>query len=190
MRVASLDELHRPLQRDVIRRRKKKVDMVRHQNESMQLETALSTISIESLQEQSGVRLHDEESSPLKCRESYEVSPRRRDQSCRFHRAGPQRLKAAISCQPNAVRLEVAPFPFVFSPTSPLLGQHRSYPRTGRARLRVVPFTLPHSRRLRAFPPCAIPIVLQAVGFLFEIGTNGKGTTSSRAVQALRIIRL
>ncbi len=142
MRVASLDELHRPLQRDVIRRHKKKVDMVRHQNESMQLETALSTISIESLQEQSGVRLHDEESSPLKCRESYEVSPRRRDQSCRFHRAGPQRLKAAISCQPNAVRLEVAPFPFRFSPDQSLIG--------------------------------TAPI----------IPSNGKGTTSSRAVYA------
>jgi len=89
MRVASLDQLHRPLQCDVIRRRKKKVHMVRHQNESMQLETAPSTISIESLQEQSGVRLHDEESSPLKCREIYEVSSRRRDQSCRFHRRWP-----------------------------------------------------------------------------------------------------
>ena len=35
-----------------------------------------------------------------------------------------------------------------------------------------------------AFPPCAIPIVLQAVGVLFEISTNGKGTTSSRAAPA------
>ncbi len=35
-----------------------------------------------------------------------------------------------------------------------------------------------------AFPTCAIPIVLQAVGVLFEIRTNGKGTTSSRAVPA------
>jgi len=85
--------------------------MVGHQHKGMQAESLLPAIPIQCLQEKSGVRFHDEEPSALKGREGYEVSSGRRHRSCRFHSAGPQRLKAESLSQPNAVRLEVAPFP-------------------------------------------------------------------------------
>ena len=124
VRVSSLDELHRALQGNVIRRRKQQVDMVRHQHEHMQLETSLLTISIKSLQEKAGVRFHDEESSSLKCRESHEVSSRGRYQSSRFHRRWPSAAQSRDLLQPNAVRLKVAPFP---------IGSFRVFPRWERA---------------------------------------------------------
>jgi len=66
VRVAALEQLHASLQRRVDRRRKQQMNMVRHENESMQLKSPLPAISVQGFQEEPGVGLDDEESPALK----------------------------------------------------------------------------------------------------------------------------
>jgi hypothetical protein len=112
VRVASFDALHRTFQRDMERGREQQVDMVRHENECMQLELSLSPIVIQRFQKQPRVRFHHKESSALEGGEGYEVRSGRRNQSSGFHQGCPSAAEAGRSKdQPNVVRLKVAPFP-------------------------------------------------------------------------------
>src|ERR1700757_273452 len=85
VRITALDQLHRPLQRDIRRGSQQQMHMVRHDHKSMQRESSLPPISVQSFQEKPGVRFHNEESSALEGRERYKISSGRRHQSRRFH---------------------------------------------------------------------------------------------------------
>jgi hypothetical protein len=65
MGITSLDELHRTLQRDVHGGRKHQMHMFRHYDESMKLEPSLPPVAVESFQEKSSVRFHNEKSCAL-----------------------------------------------------------------------------------------------------------------------------
>ena len=96
MRVSALDQLHRALQSHVRRWREQQMNVVGHQHKGMHVESSPSPVAIKSLQEEPGIRVHDEESAPLKSREGYEISSWRRDPPSRFHCARPQRLKPEV----------------------------------------------------------------------------------------------
>jgi len=55
VRMTALDQLHRPFQRDIRRGSQQQMHMVRHQHKSMQRESFLPSISVQSFQEKPGV---------------------------------------------------------------------------------------------------------------------------------------
>ena len=86
MRVSALDQLNSMFDGHVWRRSEQQVDMLRHHHKGMQLESAFVAIAIDGLQKQPYVVLDDEQSTTLPCRECYEVSPGRRDESSRLQK--------------------------------------------------------------------------------------------------------
>ena len=121
-RVATLDELHGAFQGDVRSRCDEQVDVIGHQNKCVELELPLAAIAIESLQQEAGIRFDDKESSALESGECYEISSGRGYQSSRFHLYSPPAAEAGWHTQPNAVRLEVSPFPVGIFSKLPRLG--------------------------------------------------------------------
>jgi hypothetical protein len=95
MRITSLDELNCALQCDVQGGRQHQMHMFGHYDESVQLESALSFVSVESFQEESSVGLDNKKSSALPGCESYEIGAGWGDCASGLHGI-PQRLEAAL----------------------------------------------------------------------------------------------
>jgi hypothetical protein len=95
MRITSLDELHRALQRDVHAGLEHQMHVFGHHDELVQLESPLPLVSVESFQEESGVGLDDKKSSALPGCETYEIGAGWGPCASGLHGI-PQRLEAAL----------------------------------------------------------------------------------------------
>ena len=84
VRVPAFDELNRMLERHTVRRCKEKMYMLGHEHKCMNEEASLASVSKHGYEEKPDVIFDDEESAPLPCRERYEVSPGRGDESSRL----------------------------------------------------------------------------------------------------------
>ena len=65
MRIPALDELNGMFERDVVCSSKQEVNMFRHYNECVKLESSFAAISVESLQKEADVILDYEQLFPL-----------------------------------------------------------------------------------------------------------------------------
>lgn len=84
VRISTLDELNRMLDRDVDCGSEQEMHVLRHQDEGVQLISAFAAVSIDGLQEQACIVFDNEESSSVPCPESYEVCSGRGDEACGF----------------------------------------------------------------------------------------------------------
>jgi hypothetical protein len=103
------------------------MDMLWHNDESVQFEALPATISVKRLQEKTNVSFHNEQSATLKCTERHEISCRRRDESSRFQ-SKPQRLEAASLAKTKSTRVELVPFPVIFITKVLVLGRGLAAP--------------------------------------------------------------
>jgi hypothetical protein len=81
MGISSLDQLDRALNGHVLSWGKQKMNVVRHENESVQEIIAFATVVKNSFKKQSSVILDLKESSAIPCREGYEIGSGRREES-------------------------------------------------------------------------------------------------------------
>jgi hypothetical protein len=146
--------------------------MIRHENEGMKFKSPLPAVPVEGFQQQPCVGLDDEKSPALKGREGHEISSRRRDQTGWFHQRWPSAAKAGSLRQPNAVRLEVVPFPFGIFSGQPISGRTSS-PARNHVTVLEVSLTTARSGGMT-----------NRATAIEDVDTTGKGTTSSRAAQA------
>jgi hypothetical protein len=114
MRVCAFNQLNGPLNGYVHSGSEQEMHMLGHQNKCVQFISALMAMPIQSFQKNADVRFNDEQSAALPRRESYEISSRRRDKSRRLQ-SKPQRLKAASASEHKSARVELVPFPVIFS---------------------------------------------------------------------------
>jgi len=84
VRVRTFDELDRTFNRNVPRGRQKKMNMLGHNDESVQGVSSLATIAIDRLQKKPDVPFDCKQLSAVESREGYEVSSGRGDESSRF----------------------------------------------------------------------------------------------------------
>jgi hypothetical protein len=71
---------------NVVCRSQQKMDMLRHENEGVQLIAVFSAISVHGFEEEASIVLDDEESTALPSRESYKVSSGRGYESSRLQK--------------------------------------------------------------------------------------------------------
>ena len=93
-----------------------------HEDEAMQLIAALPAVSVEGSEKQTNIRLDKEQPSTLPCRKCGEIGSGGGDQSSSLQ-SKPQRLEAASLAQIKSARVELVPFPVVFSMASFRLGK-------------------------------------------------------------------
>jgi hypothetical protein len=113
MRVSAFDELKRMFERHIWCGSEQKVNMLRHQDEGVQLITAFAAISVKSLQEKADIVFDNKESPTLPGRESYEIGSGRGDESSKLQEQT-SAAKAAIFAKPKSARVELVPFPVDF----------------------------------------------------------------------------
>jgi hypothetical protein len=120
MRIRALNQLHRTFYGYVTGGGEQEMNMIGHEDKRMQRIAALAPVVVNSFQEQSRVRFHNEEPAPLPCREGHKIGSGRRKESCRFQ-VKPQRLKPNILSKANSARVELVPFPVHFFSLFPVL---------------------------------------------------------------------
>jgi len=84
MRRSTFDELNSVFERDLGGRRDEEMNVLRHDDERMDLKAALTAVSVEGLEEDAHVVFNDEKTTSLPSREGYEVSSGRGDESSRL----------------------------------------------------------------------------------------------------------
>jgi hypothetical protein len=89
------------------------MNVLRHQNKSMQVLPTLAPMPIEGSQKNSNAGFDHEQSSALPRAKGHEVSSRRRNGSYGLQ-SKPQRLKAATTFQTESARVKLVPFPVDF----------------------------------------------------------------------------
>jgi hypothetical protein len=102
------------LKRCVLRRRQQEVHVLGQEDEAMQLIATLPLVSVEGSEKQTNIRLDNEQPSTLPCRKCGEIGSGRRDQSSSLQ-SKHQQLEAASPAQIELARVELVPFPVVFS---------------------------------------------------------------------------
>lgn len=85
MRVGSFHQLNGVFDGHIVVGRQEKMNVFRHENKGVELETSLAPMPIHSFEEDAHVRFYDEQSSALPGRECNEVSAGWRNQSSRLH---------------------------------------------------------------------------------------------------------
>jgi hypothetical protein len=65
MGVPALNQLHNPLQRDLVGWSQQQMYVFRHKNKRMQLKRSLTPVAVQRLQENLRIGFHDEESRSL-----------------------------------------------------------------------------------------------------------------------------
>jgi hypothetical protein len=85
-----------------------------HENEAVHLIAPLPPVSVEGCEKQANKGLDYEQSATLPCRKRHELSAGWGYQSSRLQ-SKPQRLEAASFAQTRSARVELVPFPVVFS---------------------------------------------------------------------------
>ncbi len=113
MGISALDELHSMFERYVVGRAKQEMNMLRHYDERVKLNAALTAVAIDCLQEQASVVLDHKESSTLPCRKRHEIGSGRGDESSRLQEQT-SAAQAAIFAWPKAARVKLVPFPVKF----------------------------------------------------------------------------
>jgi len=89
MRVRALDQLNSAFNRHVPSRGKKQMDMLWHQDESVQTVTAFSTMPVKRFQKDPHIDFNDEQFAAVVSRKGYEVGSGWRDESSRFQEQTP-----------------------------------------------------------------------------------------------------
>jgi hypothetical protein len=84
VRVSTLHQLNSPFDSQIVPGSQQQMYMLRHDDKSVQLISALPAMPISGFQEKSYVIFDDEQFSAVKSRERDEVSPRRREESSRL----------------------------------------------------------------------------------------------------------
>jgi hypothetical protein len=98
VRIRALDQLHSPLNGRVARRCQEQMNMLGHDNESLQEVTAFATIAVNRFQEETDISLNGEQFSTVVRREGHEVSSRRGNE--------PSRLQERTSAAESRTSLE------------------------------------------------------------------------------------
>jgi hypothetical protein len=81
--ISAFDELDGVLDRDVIGRSQQKMNMLRHQNEGVQLIASSATVAVHCFEKESGVAFDHKKSPALPGRKGYEISSGWGDESSR-----------------------------------------------------------------------------------------------------------
>jgi hypothetical protein len=97
----------------VLGRGKQQMDVLRHEDEGVELVTAFAPVSEKSRQKDPHIVLDDKKPSPLPGRERNEICSWRRNESYRLQ-SKPQRLEAACFAKFRSARVELVPFPVTF----------------------------------------------------------------------------
>jgi hypothetical protein len=86
VRIRALDQLDGPLDGHVARRSQQQMNMLRHDNERMQLVPALATMPINRLQEKTNAHFDDKQFTSIEGREGHEISSRRGEEPSRLQK--------------------------------------------------------------------------------------------------------
>jgi hypothetical protein len=87
--------------------------VLRHDHERMDLKSAFTAITIQSLQEKAHIIFDNKESSPLPGGGSYEISSDRGDESSRLQEQT-SATEAAFFAQAKPARVKLVSFPIIF----------------------------------------------------------------------------
>ena len=166
VRVRAFYRLDRAFNRNVAGGRQKKMHMLRHHNEGVQLISAFAAIAIKGFQKETHIDFDNEQFSRVESAKRHEVSSGRRDESSRLQ-GETSAAGSRASLHPKLARVELVPFPVNFVASIFRFGKAGS--RTRRSSFLAAAW----SRRKFSGRSGA--------GFELYADQTGKGTTYSRA---------